>query len=61
MNLAFSRLEEGYENALKDYYKKQVHNILELVDFVAQNLCIYIIMPTSTEAVCFSLCDPKGS
>ena len=22
--LAFGRLEEGYENALKDYYKKQV-------------------------------------
>ena len=25
VNLAFARLEEGYENALKDYYKKQVH------------------------------------
>ena len=24
VNLAFARLEEGYENALKDYYKKQV-------------------------------------
>ena len=24
VNLAFNRLEEGYENALKDYYKKQV-------------------------------------
>ena len=24
VNLAFTRLEEGYENALKDYYKKQV-------------------------------------
>ena len=24
VNLSFSRLEEGYENALKDYYKKQV-------------------------------------
>ena len=24
MNLSFARLEEGYENALKDYYKKQV-------------------------------------
>lgn len=27
VNLAFSRLEEGYENALKDYYKKQVNSI----------------------------------
>ena len=24
VNLVFARLEEGYENALKDYYKKQV-------------------------------------
>ena len=26
VNIAFSRLEEGYENALKDYFKKQVSN-----------------------------------
>ena len=25
VNIAFSRLEEGYENALKDYFKKQVN------------------------------------
>ncbi len=24
VNLSFTRLEEGYENALKDYYRKQV-------------------------------------
>ena len=24
VNIAFARLEEGYENALKDYFKKQV-------------------------------------
>ena len=24
VNIAFNRMEEGYENALKDYYKKQV-------------------------------------
>lgn len=24
VNIAFARLEEGYENALKDYYRKQV-------------------------------------
>ena len=27
MNLSFARLEEGYENALKDYYKKQVCSV----------------------------------
>ena len=27
VNIAFARLEEGYENALKDYYKKQVHTL----------------------------------
>lgn len=27
VNIAFNRLEEGYENALKDYYKKQVYTI----------------------------------
>ena len=38
VNLSFARLEEGYENALKDYYKKQVPNpisevvILDTVD-----------------------------
>lgn len=26
VNIAFGRLEEGYENALKDYSKKQVSN-----------------------------------
>jgi len=26
VNLAFSRIEEGYENGLKDYYKKAVGN-----------------------------------
>ena len=27
VNMAFERLEEGYENALKDYNKKQVSNV----------------------------------
>ena len=27
VNIAFSRLEEGYENAMKDYFKKQVHTL----------------------------------
>ena len=30
MNLSFARLEEGYENALKDYYKKQVHKLAKI-------------------------------
>lgn len=33
VNMAFARLEEGYENALKDYQKKQVefHNTFHTV------------------------------
>ena len=34
--LAFGRLEEGYENALKDYYKKQVQLSLNLI-----NCCLF--------------------
>lgn len=30
VNIAFGRLEEGYENAMKDYFKKQVHSISHL-------------------------------
>lgn len=29
VNIAFARLEEGYENALKDYQKKQVNNVMQ--------------------------------
>ena len=36
VNIAFSRLEEGYENALKDYYKKQVTRNF----FSFQNFCM---------------------
>lgn len=32
--LAFGRLEEGYENALKDYYKKQVLVCVKKVIFL---------------------------
>ena len=34
VNLAFNRLEEGYENALKDYYKKQVTQLNLLIDLL---------------------------
>ena len=31
VNAAFGRLEEGYENALKDYYKKQIGQLNMLI------------------------------
>ena len=31
MSAAFARLEEGYENALKDYYKKQIGQLNMLI------------------------------
>ena len=36
--LAFGRLEEGYENALKDYYKKQVRFCCASVDYYCMKL-----------------------
>lgn len=30
VGIAFSRLEEGYENAIKDYNKKQVNRVLSV-------------------------------
>ena len=42
VNIAFSRLEEGYENALKDYYKKQVTSKnFNFVWFIFQNFKKY--------------------
>ena len=29
--MAFAKLEEGFENALKDYYKKQVNQLNSLI------------------------------
>jgi dynein heavy chain len=34
VNVAFGRLEEGYENALKDYYKKQVNQLTGLIQLI---------------------------
>lgn len=31
VGIAFARLEEGYENAMKDYYKKQVAQLKTLI------------------------------
>lgn len=31
VNIAFERLEEGYENALKDYNRKQVFILLKII------------------------------
>ena len=38
VNLVFARLEEGYENALKDYYKKQVTQLNTLIGLLLGNL-----------------------
>lgn len=38
VNIAFSRLEEGYENALKDYYKKQVNQLTTLITMLLGDL-----------------------
>ncbi|KNC98871.1 dynein beta chain, flagellar outer arm [Spizellomyces punctatus DAOM BR117] len=38
VNVAFSRLEEGYENSLKDYYKKQVNQLTALITLIQGEL-----------------------
>ncbi|KAJ3191413.1 hypothetical protein HK101_007802 [Irineochytrium annulatum] len=38
VNAAFARLEEGYENAVKDYYKKQVNQLTSLIALVQGEL-----------------------
>ena len=38
VNAAFSRLEEGYENSLKDYYKKQVNQLTTLITLIQGQL-----------------------
>ena len=38
VSTAFSRLEEGYENALKDYYKKQISQLNALIVLLLGNL-----------------------
>lgn len=38
VGIAFSRLEEGYENALKDYYKKQVAQLTTLITMLLGDL-----------------------
>nr|KAJ3421855.1 hypothetical protein HK105_002054 [Polyrhizophydium stewartii] len=38
VNVAFSRLEEGYENSLKDYYKKQVNQLTALIGLIQGEL-----------------------
>lgn len=40
VNIAFGRLEEGYENALKDYNKKQVSRILENIYTIDSNILL---------------------
>ncbi|XP_077291064.1 dynein heavy chain at 93AB [Arctopsyche grandis] len=38
VNIAFSRLEEGYDNALKDYFKKQVYQLSTLISLLIGEL-----------------------
>ena len=38
VNIAFTRMEEGYENALKDYYKKQVAQLITLINLLLGKL-----------------------
>ncbi|KAJ3312837.1 hypothetical protein HDV04_002647 [Boothiomyces sp. JEL0838] len=38
VNAAFARLEEGYENSLKDYYKKQVNQLTALIGLIQGEL-----------------------
>ncbi|CAK8676513.1 unnamed protein product [Clavelina lepadiformis] len=38
VNISFSRLEEGYENAMKDYYKKQISQLNTLIGLLIGEL-----------------------
>jgi dynein heavy chain, axonemal len=38
VNMAFAKLEEGFENALKDYYKKQVSQLNALITMLLGEL-----------------------
>lgn len=38
VGMAFARLEEGYENAMKDYYKKQVAQLKTLITMLIGQL-----------------------
>jgi dynein heavy chain len=56
VNIAFSRLEEGYENAIKDYQKKQV------LDFIFIILCRnYILRIIGLCTRCSNLVELKDA
>ena len=38
VNIAFAKLEEGFENALKDYFKKQVQQLNSLITMLLTDL-----------------------
>ncbi|XP_042198221.1 dynein axonemal heavy chain 9 isoform X3 [Callorhinchus milii] len=38
VSISFARLEEGYENAMKEYYKKQVHQLNTLITMLIGQL-----------------------
>lgn len=56
VNLVFARLEEGYENALKDYYKKQASG--QAIDQALSGvvyMCMYICICTTSTSTCRSM------
>ena len=38
VSAAFCRLEEGYENSIRDYYRKQVHQLNSLISLLVGEL-----------------------
>jgi dynein heavy chain len=38
VGIAFTKLEEGYENAIKDYYKKQIAQLNNLITLLLGSL-----------------------
>ena len=48
VGVAFGKLEEGYESAIKDYYKKQIAQLNNLVS-AAANISNVILTYTSSK------------
>lgn len=53
VNLAFARLEEGYENALKDYQKKQVCFDSRLCYINGSYQCVIILILSCLVSIIF--------
>lgn len=59
VNLAFARLEEGYENALKDYQKKQVcfDSILNFINGSSGHLIIMVFSVPISSTLDLTFCS----